>query len=309
MDGTNDVCMLHRKKIIKQISLVAGVLAILSLILFVLLIIQNHTLQVLRQKENSVNRLVAPYYESDVFKKPPIPLHHPPQKMTPVKIPILMYHYVEYVKDDNDLIRKKLDINPALFEAHLRTLKNANYETYYVKDVPDILSGAIRYSTQSAILTFDDGYEDFYTDVFPLLKKYHMRATAYVIYNYIGHKGFMNEAQIRELIDSDLVEIGSHTLDHLYLKSIPNHIANAQILESKNLFEKRFGIKIKTFAYPYGAFNEANRDAVQKAGYSAAVSVIPGVMQSEENLFFLARIRPSIFTPSTMISTIESYRK
>ena len=220
-----------------------------------------------------------------------------------------MYHYVEYVKDDGDLIRKKLDIVPSLFEAHLQTLRKANYETYFVKDIPDILDGTIHYSTQSAILTFDDGYEDFYTDVFPLLKKYHMRATIYVIYDYIGRKGFLNEEQIKTLAESDLIEIGSHTLDHIYLKQAPKDYADKQIIESKKKFEEKFGIKIYTFAYPYGAFNNDNIASVQKAGYTAAVSVISGEMQSKDNLFYLNRIRPGLFTPSSMIRTIEQMNK
>ncbi|MCX6732729.1 MAG: polysaccharide deacetylase family protein, partial [Candidatus Roizmanbacteria bacterium] len=178
-----------------------------------------------------------------------------------------------------------------------------------VKEVPAILDGTVHYSTQSAILSFDDGYEDFYTDVFPLLKKYHMRATLYVIYDYIGRRGFLNEQQIRELVESDLVEIGSHTLDHIYLKQAPKDYADKQIIESKKKFEERFGIKIKTFAYPYGAFNPDNIETVKKAGYTAAVSVISGVMQSDNNLFYMSRIRPGLFTPQSMIHSIELMNK
>jgi peptidoglycan/xylan/chitin deacetylase (PgdA/CDA1 family) len=248
--------------------------------------------------------IVAPYYDKEALLPPPN-INKKDQGQTKIKIPILMYHYVEYVKDDGDLIRKKLDIVPSLFEAHLQALRKANYETYYVRDIPDIMNGTIHYSTRSAILTFDDGYEDFYTDVFPLLKKYHMRATQYVIYDYIGKKGFLNEQQIRELIDSDLVEIGSHTLDHIYLKQSPKLYADKQIIESKKKLEERFGIKISTFAYPYGAFNPDNIEGVKKAGYTAAVSVISGEMQSQDNLFYLSRIRPGLFTPQSMIRVIE----
>lgn len=252
--------------------------------------------------------IVAPYYEKSVLQLPDN-LKNKGMGKSKIKIPIIMYHYVEYVKDDGDLIRKKLDIVPSLFEGHLQALRKANYETYFVKDIPDILNGSIHYSTQSAVLTFDDGYEDFYTDVFPLLKKYHMRATIYVIYDYIGRKGFLNEEQIRTLSESDLIEIGSHTLDHIYLKQAPKNYADTQIIESKKKFEERFGIKIYTFAYPYGAFNNDNIESVQKAGYTAAVSVISGEMQSKENLFYMSRIRPGLFTPSSMIHIIEGINR
>lgn len=256
----------------------------------------------------ALDTVVAPYYDKEVFN-PPAFLRNKTDAAKRIKIPIIMYHYVEYVKDAKDIIRKKLSISPFLFEQHLQALKDARYETYFVKDVPRILDGSIQYSTQSAILSFDDGYEDFYTEVFPLLKKYNMRATLYIITNYIGKKGFLNEAQIRELIESDLVEIGSHTQDHVYLKVSPKDYADTQIRESKAMLEDTFNIRVKTFAYPYGAFNEYALHAVEQAGYTAAVSVIPGQMQSRDNLFFLSRIRPELFTPQSMIRVMEEMNK
>lgn len=254
--------------------------------------------------------VVAPYYDKQAFVKPKnIPTSAVKQHDKQIKIPIIMYHYVEYTKDLKDIIRMRLDTSPAVFEGHLLALKNAGYETYFVKDIPEILDETIHYSTKSAILSFDDGYEDFYTDVFPLLKKYHMRATVYVIFDYIGRPGFLTEKEIQELIDSDLVEIGSHTLDHTYLKLAPKEFADKQIIESKQKFESSFNLKIKTFAYPFGAFSADNIKTVEQAGYTCAVSVIPGTMQSYDNLFYLSRIRPGLFTPRTMISVIESQKK
>ncbi len=262
---------------------------------------------ILQKQLDTINKIEAPYYDKSDLEAPRKLSESPENNVT--KIPILMYHYVEYVKDAGDIIRKRLDIVPSLFEEHLKALEKAHYETYFVKDVPDILDGKINYSTQSAVLTFDDGYEDFYTDVFPLLKKYNVRATLYVIYDFIGRKGFLSEKQIRELIDSNLVEIGSHTLDHTYLKSVPKDFADKQIIESKKKFEDTFGIKIKTFAYPFGAFNTDNIETVKKAGYIAAVSVISGEKQSKENLFYMSRIRPGLFTPQSMIQVIEKMEK
>lgn len=262
----------------------------------------------LQKRLAELDTIVAPYYDKDVFN-PPSFIKYRSTDFKPIKIPIIMYHYVEYVKDAKDIVRKKLSISPPLFEQHLRILKDTHYETYFVKDVPQILDGTINYSTRSAILSFDDGYEDFYTDVFPLLKKYNMRATLYIITNYIGKKGFLNAAQIRELIDSDLVEIGSHTKDHVYLKVSPKDYADEQIRESKKMLEDAFGIKVKTFAYPYGAFNEHAVGAVEQMGYTAAVSVIPGLIQSKNNLFFLSRIRPELFTPQSMIRVMEEMNK
>ena len=208
-----------------------------------------------------------------------------------LKIPIIMYHYVEYVKDPGDTIRKSLDINPFVFEQQLKTFSENHYQTYFVKEVPDILNGKIAYSTQSAVLTFDDGYEDFYTDALPLLEKYKIKATIYIITDFLGRRGFLSKDQVRLLSKSKYVEIGSHTLDHIYLSAVKHDYAQEQIFESKQKLEKIIGQKVYTFAYPFGAFNEDDAQLVRQASYSAAVSTIFGSEQSLTNLFYLLRIR------------------
>lgn len=303
--------MKRRKKI--SPLFIFGALVLLFIVLLILILQEvKRSYDLSREVERlkKAANIVPPYYDKYVFEKPRnLPTAAIKKHDNKVKIPIIMYHYVEYTKDLNDLVRMRLDTSPAVFEGHLRAIKNAGYETYFVKDVPDILSGAIHYSTKSAILTFDDGYKDFYQSVFPLLKKYHVRATVYVIYDYIGRPGFLNDEEIKELIDSDLVEIGSHTLSHVYLKSASQEVARKQISESKKKFEERFPVSIKTIAYPYGAFNANNIEWTKEAGYTAAVSVIPGTMQSFDTILYLSRIRPGLFSPKTMISFLEAYNK
>lgn len=303
--------MRHQKKLFFR-----RIFIVIIFICVVLLVIIVRERKLSKQLSQEVKRLrkqvniIAPYYEKQAFVKPEnIPTSIQKEHNRQIKIPIIMYHYVEYTKDLKDIVRVRLNTSPALLEGHLVALKNAGYESYFVKDIPDILNGTIRYSSKSAILSFDDGYEDFYLTVFPLLKKYHMRATVYVIYDYIGRPGFLKEKEIRKLLDSDLVEIGSHTLDHTYLKWAAKENSDRQIVDSKQKFEEIFPIKIKTFAYPYGAFNADTMNMVKKAGYTCAVSVIPGAMQSIDNQFYLSRIRPELFSPHTIISFIEAMQK
>lgn len=118
----------------------------------------------------------------------------------------------------------------------------------------------------------------------------------------------MNDKELQELSESGLVEIASHTLDHVYLKTASHAVAERQIVESKKILESRFKISVVTFAYPTGAFNQNTIDMVKDAGYTAAVSVIPGINQSENNLFYLYRIRPGVFTPQTIIKVLENYK-
>ena len=88
------------------------------------------------------------------------------------------------------------------------------------------------------------------------------------------------------------MKIGSHTLDHVVLKEKTKLEQRRQIEESKINLEKQFNIKINTFAYPYGSFSAETAEIVKRAGFSCAASVIAGDKQSENNLYFLSRLRP-----------------
>lgn len=226
-----------------------------------------------------------------------------------LRLPIVMYHYVEYVKEANDLVKKKLTINPALFEQQLKSFQQEGYVTYFVKEVPDILEGKIKLAPRSVVLTFDDGYEDFYTVVAPLLAKYHMKATQYVIYNYIGRKGFLTKQEVVELAKNPFVEIGSHTLDHIYLKTATEAVARKQIIESKTKLEALTGIPIETFAYPYGSYAPHSSQIVQEAGYTVAVGTNLGVIQSIDNRYTLTRVRAGALVPGHISQLFDKIQK
>jgi peptidoglycan/xylan/chitin deacetylase (PgdA/CDA1 family) len=216
-----------------------------------------------------------------------------------------MYHYVENVKDPLDTTRKMLNINPVVFEYQLKTIKDSGYTTYYVKEVAEALNGYRKLQEKSIVLTFDDGYEDFYTYALPLLQKYRVKATYYVINNLIGKKGYITETQLKEIRDSGLVEIGAHTMNHVYLKGMSKEAQRREILESKEGLEKMLGIRVSTFAYPFGAFDDNAISVVKEGLFSAAVSVIPGNVHSQNERYFLYRIRAGGFQGPHMIENVE----
>jgi peptidoglycan/xylan/chitin deacetylase (PgdA/CDA1 family) len=225
-----------------------------------------------------------------------------------LRIPIVMYHYVEYVRDPADTGKRSLAIRPDTFEGHLQSLQDNNYKTYFVKEIPNLLSGKIKYDPHIVVLTFDDGYEDFYFNVLPLLQKYKMKATLYIINDYVGRNGFLNQDEIKEIIKSGLVEIGAHTLDHRYLTALTSEKIKQQIFESKSRLESDYGIKVESFAYPFGAFNNSALEFTKQASFSAAVSVIPGTDQSYQNLFYMYRIRAGAFGKTNMVKVLENYK-
>jgi peptidoglycan/xylan/chitin deacetylase (PgdA/CDA1 family) len=281
----------------------------IALLTVLLILIVSGIYLILSGKLN--NKKIPDYYEPSVFVKPEeYKSATSSSSVRFIKLPILMYHYVENVADKNDTLRIKLDITPANLDLQLKSLTEASYESLFIKDIPKIIRNPSGASDKKKIfLTFDDGYEDFYTSAFPVLKKYGMKGTLYIVNNFIGKIGYLNEKELKEIISSGLVEIGSHTLDHLALKKLPELTAKKEIFGSKKQLEDKFGIKIETFAYPYGSFDPRAENLVKEAGYKAAVSVIPGVMQSEENLYYLSRWRAGRFPGISIVKRIEALNK
>ncbi len=226
-----------------------------------------------------------------------------PQKY--LRVPILLYHYVEYVKDEGDTIRKSLNIVPYVFDEQIRTLKEAGFEFVTTKDLAADLDNKITLPAKSVILTFDDGYRDFYTDVFPILKKYQVKAVVYVVPNFLDRSNNLDTWMLKEIAKSGLVEIGAHTMDHAYLSGLSLRRVRFEVEESKKTLEKLLGIDVVSFAYPYGAFDNETIDLVKKAGFTSAVSTIPGVFSMDVNRFFLYRVRPGGRVGASLLDLLE----
>lgn len=221
-------------------------------------------------------------------------------------VPILVYHYVEYVKDTRDTIRRSLNITPYVFENQILSLKLAGFTFITPGDINDILSDKRIMPKNPIILSFDDGYEDFYTDVLPILKKNNVKAVQYVVSGFLDQPNYMSRIQVREVIKSGLVEIGCHTVNHPNLKSIPLSFAEQEIVGCKKDLFHYFGINVTSFAYPYGAYNELLFPILKKAGFNNAVTAQVGIEISQANLFEIPRIRPGGRMGDELISYIES---
>lgn len=208
-----------------------------------------------------------------------------------VRVPILLYHYVEYVQDKRDTIRQSLDIIPSVFEQQVKTLIDDGYTFMTASDLADVLDGKRTLPAKPILLTFDDGHRDFATDVMPILEKYHVKVTQYVISSFLGGSDFMTSDQLRAVIDSHLVEIGGHTVHHIALAHKLLPVVQLEVNKNKADLEKDYGINVVSFAYPNGEFDEQAINVVKSAGYRTAVSTIPGSVQSQENRYFLYRLR------------------
>lgn len=221
-------------------------------------------------------------------------------------IPILMYHYVEYPQDARDTIRASLNTYPHIFEAQLKTLLAGGYTFMTMAEVADVLDGKKVLPPKPVVITFDDGYRDFYTDVFPMLKKYkEVKAVAYVVPGLFDRPNYLLSSQVKEMSTYANIELGAHTMHHVYLKDMPSLFAYREIVGSKHMLEDLIHLPVISFAYPYGAFDNNSIDLVKKAAFKTAVSTIPGVQTSVSNRYFIFRLRPGYMTDAALTNYID----
>lgn len=222
-----------------------------------------------------------------------------------VRIPILIYHYVEYVKDARDTIRASLNITPNVFEAQIKTLKDDGYIFVTPSYIAMALQETITPENKVVVLSFDDGYLDFYTDVYPILVRQQVRAIVYVVPNFLDRPNFMYTWQLRDIAKSPYVEVGAHTMNHTMLRGLDYDSATQEIIQSRIVLENMLHVPIHSFAYPYGAFDDEARQIVEKAGFTSAVGTLSNSVQTPANRYSLYRLRPGERTGQALLNFLK----
>jgi len=204
-------------------------------------------------------------------------------------VAILMYHSVNPVTHkDNRLV-----VSAYTFERQMRFLKEHRYNVMPLDRIGALIRERKQIPPHAIAITLDDGFKDNYIYAFPILKKYNLSATIFLIVNEIeipqSHRLSWQEIKIMQ--DSGLITFGSHTLSHLQLKSFtPEEELKKQIFGSKSLLEERLNRPVNLFSYPFGEFNIKTRQLVINAGYKAALATYIGVDLFSNDLFALKRV-------------------
>ncbi len=209
----------------------------------------------------------------------------PVTRLTP---PIFMYHEVMDIQPQTDAMRQVIAIRPNHIEEQFKYLEENNYLTLFVSEFVAKLGTQIPEKT--VVLTFDDGTSDVYDTVLPLIKKYQMKITVFANPGFDGTNGRMTYAQLRELSESGLVEIGAHTMRHVDLTAIPDDDARMEIQYSKEVLEQIIGKAVTAFAYPFGRFGYREEKMVADAGFRIALAADSSHGKNYKNLLQMPRV-------------------
>lgn len=205
----------------------------------------------------------------------------------PEGFPILEYHQV--TDEPLDPVFEIYNVPPADFNAQLDYLQAEGYTTITLQDFMRVVHGKGSLPPKPIILTFDDGYEDNYSEMFPILKVHDMTAVIYVITNEIGQKDYLKLDELK-VMQQYGIEIGSHTSDHLDLTSLDAHTQRRQLKESKTFLEWSGLQTIYSLSYPNGAFNSELEELLREENYLTAVTGEAGLNTLETNPYELYRV-------------------
>lgn len=209
------------------------------------------------------------------------------------RVPILMYHHVGDLPPGADAVRKSLTISQSEFEAQIKYLAEQGYTTIHLTTLMEHLQTGTPLPEKPLVLTFDDGYDDNYTNVFPTLKDYGFVGTFFVIgapTDY-GSPGYLRWEQILEMYDNGM-EIGAHSLTHRYnLGQMRPSTQDGEIKNDHKLMVDHLPNWTPIFSYPSGSYNAYTIELLKQLGYAAAVTTNQGTLQSSADPFELRRIR------------------
>ncbi|MGI8687539.1 MAG: polysaccharide deacetylase family protein [Thermomicrobiales bacterium] len=216
-----------------------------------------------------------------------------------IRVPVLMYHYIRVNPVASDRLGYGLSVTPADFAAQMDWLVKNGYHTVFPSELTAAMTQRAPLPTKPIVLTFDDGYRDFYDQAWPVLKQYGLKSSSAVITNFAdkGDQGdllFMNWNMIRELDRSGMVEIASHTQSHPDLTKMSTGQRWAEISQSKEVIEQKLGHPCAAFVYPSGRYNDATLADTKRAGYQIAFTTNDGKVRTPQDtgvILQLPRVR------------------
>lgn len=178
-----------------------------------------------------------------------------------VKIPILLYHDFVITVPDSDPDNFEYINTPQSFEENIKVLLKNGYTFMSFKELNDSLNGTASLPSKPILITMDDGYYSNYEYIFPILQKYDIKASIFIVTDKIGKeidgKKYLSWEQCKEMQKSGLVEIFSHSKRHVFYNKLPVRSIRDDVKDSYKIIEENLGEQdLKVFAYPYGAYTK-----------------------------------------------------
>ena len=193
----------------------------------------------------------------------------------------LMYHRFNENKYPSTNIKNEI------FLEHLNEINNLKLEFISFDKFSEVIKNKIE--KNYILLTIDDGFESFYSNAWPVLKKRKIPFVLFVSTREVGNYGYMTWEQIKEIESSDLATIGNHSHTHEYLIDWEEKKIRDDLEKSIKIFKKELGYSPKLFSYPFGEYSTVLKKIVSDLNFEFAFGQHSGVIDSSKNFLELPR--------------------
>lgn len=201
-------------------------------------------------------------------------------------VPILSYHQV------NDVDNNAFTLTTEQFETQIKYLVDSGYTIITPDELLNAWENKSELPANPIVITFDDGHVDIYKNVFPILKKYNVKATFFIVTDNVNlYPNYLTWQQAREMQSSGLADIESHTLSHKILTEIYSRDKLwEQIYGSKQAIEWHLKKSANFIAYPGGKYTRETEEMSKAVGYRAGFTVDYGLAHNDSKNYVLNRI-------------------
>ncbi len=201
-------------------------------------------------------------------------------------VPILAYHQV------NDVDQDEMTLRVDQFDAQMKYLVDEGYNVITPTELLDAWDGKGTLPPKPAVITFDDGHIEIYKNVFPILKKYNLKATIFIVTDFLSlYPNYLTWEQAKEMQESGLVDFQSHTLNNKVLTKIKSRDKIwDQLQGSKQAIEWYLKKQVDFVAYPGGQYDKDVEMISKEAGYRAGFTFDYSLTHNLPQHYLLARI-------------------
>lgn len=234
--------------------------------------------------------------EREVASAPP--LAKPVRKVATTKqfsVPVLMYHRVDHLseKEERSPLLRDLTVSPADFEQQVRFLVDNGYSVLLASEVEKAVMEGRELPEKAVSITLDDGYKDNFEQAFPILAKYRVPATVFLVTNNFGRPDRLSWDDVLQMKKEAGFGYGSHSVHHYDLTTLGQKELDYELVESKRLIEFKVQDPVTSIAYPAGSYNEFVKARARAAGYVAGWKKGGGFVTPSEDMLMLPRVRVS----------------
>lgn len=227
------------------------------------------------------------------------------------KIDILLYHQVGIRPNTRTNLDCFCDIKE--FSKQMKYLKTSGHNVISLQRAIELIFMRKSIDSSYVALSFDDGSEEFYDLVFPILEEFGFPSIVYPVTGFLGKVAtfgkrynpdlkIISKGMLKELSQLG-VELGAHTMDHVKLTKVDRKEALRQIIRSKDVIEQLIGKRVSSFSYPHGDYNSEIIDLLKQSKFESALTCLPFSANKAINPFEIPRKYVTYF------DDIESFKR